>query len=132
MVIWGGMGVVLVGRGRCLLGEEDEGVFMRRGELGWGGRMVKRRKVVEEVRDYYVRKEKDNVEWVFRVGGFGLRGEGEKKGVGFMSVKGWCEGVGEEKWVRGMIEGGMIGLRSMNKGVVLGLKLGGVGEVGRG
>ena len=46
-----GMGYVLVGVGRWLLGDEEEGVFMRMVEVGGGGREEGREKVVNEVRD---------------------------------------------------------------------------------
>jgi multidrug efflux pump subunit AcrB len=45
--------------------------------------------VLDEMTDYYLTKEKDNVESVFAVNGFGFAGRGQNTGIAFVSLKDW-------------------------------------------
>jgi multidrug efflux pump len=51
--------------------------------------------VLDEMTDYYLTKEKDNVESVFAVNGFGFAGRGQNTGIAFVSLKDWDERPGE-------------------------------------
>ena len=44
-------------------------------------------------------KEKDNVESVFAVNGFGFAGRGQNTGIAFVSLKDWSQRPGEENKV---------------------------------
>lgn len=48
-------------------------------------------KVLDEVTDYYLNKEKANVESVFAVNGFGFAGRGQNTGIAFVSLKDWAD-----------------------------------------
>ncbi|XPE48815.1 efflux RND transporter permease subunit [Shigella flexneri] len=62
------------------------GVSMTTAQLPSGATMVNTTKVLQQVTDYYLTKEKDNVQSVFTVGGFGFSGQG-KTGLRFISLK---------------------------------------------
>ena len=69
------------------LPEEDQGVFMTTAQLPSGATMVNTTKVLQQVTDYYLTKEKNNVQSVFTVGGFGFSGQGQNNGLAFISLK---------------------------------------------
>lgn len=50
---------------------------MTTAQLPSGATMVNTTKVLQQVTDYYLTKEKDNVQSVFTVGGFGFSGQGQ-------------------------------------------------------
>ena len=75
-------------------------------------------------------KEKDNVQSVFTVGGFGFSGRGQNNGSAFISLKPWSERVGEENSVTAIIQRAMIALSSINKAVVFPFNLPAVAELG--
>ncbi len=47
--------------------------------------------MLDEVTDYYLNKEKANVESVFAVNGFGFAGRGQNTGIAFVSLKDWAD-----------------------------------------
>ncbi|STM40331.1 acriflavin resistance protein B [Escherichia coli] len=57
------------------------------------------RKWLNEVTHYYLTKEKNNVESVFAVNGFGFAGRGQNTGIAFVSLKDWADRPGEENKV---------------------------------
>lgn len=91
---------------------------MTTAQLPSGATMVNTTKVLQQVTDYYLTKEKDNVQSVFTVGGFGFSGQGQNNGLAFISLKPWSERVGEENSVTAIIQRAMIALSSINKAVV--------------
>ncbi len=59
---------------------------MTTAQLPSGATMVNTTKVLQQVTDYYLTKEKDNVQSVFTVGGFGFSGRGAKQRLWRLSV----------------------------------------------
>lgn len=55
-------------------------------------------KVGDEMTDYYLTKEKANVESVFAVNG--CRGRGQNTGIAFVSLKDWSERPGSENMAK--------------------------------
>nr|AUN36408.1 RND efflux system inner membrane transporter CmeB [uncultured bacterium] len=55
--------------------------------------------MLNEVTHYYLTKEKNNVESVFAVNGFGFAGRGQNTGIAFVSLKDWADRPGEENKV---------------------------------
>lgn len=102
---------------------------MTTAQLPSGATMVNTTKVLQQVTDYYLTKEKDNVQSVFTVGGFGFSGGG-KTTAAFISLKPWSERVGEENSVTAIIQRAMIALSSINKAVVFPFNLPAVAELG--
>ncbi len=93
LLICAGMAVLFLRTPTSFLPEEDQGVFMTTAQLPSGATMVNTTKVLQQVTDYYLTKEKDNVQSVFTVGGFGFSGQGQNNGLAFISLKPWSERV---------------------------------------
>ncbi|CCJ87659.1 multidrug efflux RND transporter permease subunit AcrB [Cronobacter dublinensis] len=81
------------------LPEEDQGVFLTMAQLPAGATQERTQKVLDEVTDYYLNQEKDNVNSVFTVNGFGFSGRGQNTGLAFVSLKNWDERPGAENKV---------------------------------
>ncbi len=71
--------------------------------------------MLQQVTDYYLTKEKDNVQSVFTVDGFGFSGHGQNNGLAFISLKPWAERPGEENKVDAIIQRAMIALSRKSK-----------------
>ncbi len=99
---------------------------MTTAQLPSGATMVNTTKVLQ----HYLTKEKDNVQSVFTVGGFGFSGQGQNNGLAFISLKPWSERVGEENSVTAIIQRAMIALSSINKAAVFPFNLPAVAELG--
>ena len=130
LLICAGMAVLFLRTPTSFLPEEDQGVFMTTAQLPSGATMVNTTKVLQQVTDYYLTKEKNNVQSVFTVGGFGFSGQGQNNGLAFISLKPWSERVGEENSVTAIIQRAMIALSSINKAVVFPFNLPAVAELG--
>lgn len=91
----------------CLLSffllDEDQGVFMIMVQLLVGVMQECIQKVFNEVMYYYLIKEKNNVELVFVVNGFGFVGCGQNIGIVFVFLKDWVDCLGEENKVEVII-----------------------------
>ncbi|MBA5616320.1 efflux RND transporter permease subunit [Escherichia fergusonii] len=130
LLIVAGMAVLFLRTPTSFLPEEDQGVLMTTAQLPSGSTMVNTSKVLDEITDYYLTKEKNNVESVFTVGGFGFSGQGQNNGLAFISLKPWSERVGEENSVTGIIQRAMVALSAINKAVVFPFNLPAVAELG--
>ncbi|EFL4493537.1 efflux RND transporter permease subunit [Escherichia fergusonii] len=130
LLIVAGMAVLFLRTPTSFLPEEDQGVLMTTAQLPSGSTMVNTSKVLGEITDYYLTKEKNNVESVFTVGGFGFSGQGQNNGLAFISLKPWSERVGEENSVTGIIQRAMVALSAINKAVVFPFNLPAVAELG--
>ncbi|HCO7565409.1 TPA: efflux RND transporter permease subunit [Escherichia fergusonii] len=130
LLIVAGMAVLFLRTPTSFLPEEDQGVLMTTAQLPSGSTMVNTSKVLDEITDYYLTKEKNNVESVFTVGGFGFSGQGQNNGLAFISLKPWSERVGEENSVTGIIQRAMVALSAINKAVIFPFNLPAVAELG--
>ncbi|TCV94427.1 efflux RND transporter permease subunit [Biostraticola tofi] len=86
-----GMALLFLRLPSSFLPEEDQGVFLTMAQLPVGATQERTQKVLDEVTDYYLTKEKANVESVFTVNGFGFVGRGQNTGIAFVSLKNWDE-----------------------------------------
>ena len=94
-----GMAYLFVRLPSSFLPEEDQGVFLTMAQLPAGATQERTQKVLDEVTDYYLTKEKANVNSVFTVNGFGFSGRGQNTGIAFVSLKNWDERPGAENKV---------------------------------
>ncbi|MDU6409970.1 MAG: multidrug efflux RND transporter permease subunit AcrB [Yersiniaceae bacterium] len=99
LVIVVGMALLFVRLPTSFLPEEDQGVFLTMVQLPAGATQERTQKVLDEVTNYYLEKEKANVNSVFAVNGFGFSGQGQNTGIAFVSLKDWSERSGEENKV---------------------------------
>ena len=129
LLICAGMAVLFLRTPTSFLPEEDQGIYDHRA-VTFGATMVNTTKVLQQVTDYYRFKEKDNVQSVFTVGGFGFSGQGQNNGTAFISLSRGLKRVGEENSVTAIIQRAMIALSSINKAVVFPFNLPAVAELG--
>src|SRR5471030_1506634 len=94
-----GMALLFIRLPTSFLPEEDQGVFLTMAQLPAGATQERTQKVLDEVSNYYLTKEKANVESVFTVNGFGFAGRGQNTGIAFVSLKDWSERSGAENKV---------------------------------
>lgn len=85
------------------LPEEDQGVFLTMVQLPQGATQERTQKVLDEVSNYYLTKEKDNVNSVFAINGFGFSGQGQNTGILFISLKDWSVRQGKENKVPAIV-----------------------------
>ncbi|WP_163579916.1 efflux RND transporter permease subunit, partial [Klebsiella pneumoniae] len=71
-----GMGLLFLRLPSSFLPDEDQGILLTMVQLPAGATESRTNKVLEEVSDYFLNKEKDNVVSVFTVAGFGFNGNG--------------------------------------------------------
>ncbi len=72
LIIVVGMAWLFVRLPSSFLPDEDQGVFLSMAQLPAGATQERTQKVLDEMTNYYLTKEKDNVESVFAVNGFGF------------------------------------------------------------
>lgn len=99
-----GMAVLFVRLPTSFLPDEDQGVFLTMVQLPAGATQERTQKVLDSVSDYYLQKEKANVESVFTVNGFSFSGQGQNSGMAFVSLKPWEERSGSENGVEAIIK----------------------------
>lgn len=99
LIIVVGMAFLFVRLPSSFLPDEDQGVFLSMAQLPAGATQERTQKVLDEMTDYYLTKEKNNVESVFAVNGFGFAGRGQNTGIAFVSLKDWSERPGAENKV---------------------------------
>jgi multidrug efflux pump len=73
---------------------EDQGRVMVMVSLPEGAGMSRTDKVMRQVEDYFLEKEKGNVEAIFTISGFNFMGSGQNAGMAFIALKDWSERVG--------------------------------------
>src|SRR4029077_6912765 len=71
--------------------EEDQGFFITLVQLPPGASADRTRAVIDQVATYYRTQERDTVESVFAVDGFGFAGVGQNQGVMWIELKDWSQ-----------------------------------------
>lgn len=94
-----GMAFLFIRLPTSFLPDEDQGVFLTMAQLPAGATQERTQKVLDEVTNYYLTKEKANVNSVFTVNGFGFSGRGQNTGLAFVSLKNWDERSGAQNKV---------------------------------
>jgi multidrug efflux pump len=69
------------------LPDEDQGILLTAVQLPPGATDSRTWAVLDQVRDYYLKNEKDYVEGAFAVAGFGFSGQGQNVGLVFVRLK---------------------------------------------
>ena len=91
LVIVVGMAYLFLRLPSSFLPEEDQGLLLAQAQLPAGATQERTQKVLDQVTDYFLNKEKDSVQSVFTVNGFGFSGRGQNTGIAFVSLKPWDE-----------------------------------------
>ncbi|NDO79263.1 hydrophobe/amphiphile efflux-1 family RND transporter [Citrobacter sp. NCU1] len=130
LVIVVGMAYLFVRLPSSFLPDEDQGVFMTMAQLPAGATQERTQKVLDEVSDYYLTKEKDNVESVFAVNGFGFAGRGQNTGIAFVSLKDWSQRPGKENKVEAITGRAMGAFSKIKDAMVFAFNLPAIVELG--
>jgi multidrug efflux pump len=125
-----GMAFLFVRLPSSFLPDEDQGVFLTMAQLPAGATQERTQKVLDEVTDYYLKNEKDNVNSVFTVNGFGFAGRGQNTGLAFVSLKDWDERPGEENKVPAIAARASAAFSKIKDGMVLAFNLPAIVELG--
>lgn len=81
------MGVMFTRLPSSFLPQEDQGILITSVQLPVGATQDRTLRALEDVRKYYMEQEKDAVEGVFTVAGFGFGGQGQNVGLAFIRLK---------------------------------------------
>ncbi|MGY2796999.1 multidrug efflux pump [Ewingella americana] len=125
-----GMAFLFIRLPTSFLPEEDQGVFLTMAQLPAGATQERTQKVLDEVSNYYLTKEKANVESVFTVNGFGFAGRGQNTGIAFVSLKDWAERSGAENKVPAIAARAMGAFSQIKDGLVFAFNLPAIVELG--
>ncbi|MFV9328303.1 efflux RND transporter permease subunit [Citrobacter europaeus] len=130
LIIVIGMAVLFMRLPTSFLPEEDQGVFMTMIQLPAGATQERTQKVLDQVTQYYLTKEKSNVESVFTVNGFSFSGQGQNSGLAFVSLKPWDERSGEENSVEAVIARATRAFSQIRDGLVFPFNMPAIVELG--
>ncbi|KKC25726.1 efflux RND transporter permease subunit [Sphingomonas sp. SRS2] len=89
-----GMMLVFLRLPSGFLPEEDQGIIFAQVALPTGTTMEETARTMARVRDHFLMEEKDNVQAVFGISGFGFVGQGQNVGINFVRLKPWSERAG--------------------------------------
>lgn len=76
---------------------EDLGTIFVRYALPDGATYPRTAAVVEQIEQYFLEQEKENVEAIYTVAGFSFTGAGQNAGIAFVTLKGWAERTDPER-----------------------------------
>jgi len=72
------------------LPDEDQGTLMVQAMLPANSTLEQTRKIMDEVKDYFLENEKDAVERIMTVAGVSFSGRGQNSGLAFVKLKDWA------------------------------------------
>lgn len=130
VILVAGMALMFVRLPSSFLPDEDQGVLLSMTQLPTGATQERTQKVLDEVTDYYLTKEKDNVNSVFTVNGFGFSGRGQNVGLAFISLKNWDERPGKENKVPAIAARANAALSKIRDAMVFAFNLPAIVELG--
>jgi len=130
LVIVVGMAVLFMRLPTSFLPEEDQGLLLAQAQLPAGATQERTQKVLDEVTDYFLNKEKANVQSVFTVNGFGFAGRGQNTGIAFVSLKPWDERSGTENKVEAIAGRAMQAFGAIKDAMVIPFNLPAIIELG--
>ncbi|WP_312632619.1 efflux RND transporter permease subunit [Pseudescherichia sp.] len=130
VVIVIGMAVLFLRLPTSFLPEEDQGVFLTMVTLPAGATQARTEKIMREVTDYYLTHEKNNVDSVFTVTGFGLNGKGQNNGLAFVRLTPWAQREAKEDRVAAIVSRATKAFSRIKDGMVFAFNLPAITELG--
>ncbi|MGT4070168.1 UNVERIFIED_CONTAM: efflux RND transporter permease subunit [Aeromonas hydrophila] len=112
------------------LPEEDQGVIMSMVQLPVGATKQRTEVVLADMRDYFMKNEKDNVDSVMTVAGFSFAGSGQNSGMAFIKLKDWKERNTPDRSANAIIGRAMGYLFSIKEAQVFAFNLPPIPELG--
>ncbi|OAE07615.1 multidrug efflux RND transporter permease subunit AcrB [Pantoea sp. OXWO6B1] len=125
-----GMAFLFLRLPSSFLPEEDQGLLLAQAQLPAGATQERTQKVLDQVSDYFLTKEKDSVKSVFTVAGFGFAGRGQNTGIAFVSLKPWDERTSSNMKVPAIQGRAMQALGQIKDGMVFAFNLPAIIELG--
>ncbi|MFM5806878.1 efflux RND transporter permease subunit [Aeromonas veronii] len=124
------LAVLFVRMPTSFLPEEDQGVIMSMVQLPVGATKQRTEVVLADMRDYFLKNEKDNVDSVLTVSGFSFAGSGQNAGMAFIKLKDWSERKSPDRSANAIIGRAMGYLFSIKDAQVFAFNLPPIPELG--
>jgi multidrug efflux pump len=97
------MSLLFVRVPRSFLPDEDQGFLFVQVSAPPGSASELTQRALNEVRDYFLKQEKDIVSGIFTVNGFSFGGHGQNAGLGFVRLKDWSGRPGKKNSVFALV-----------------------------
>lgn len=130
LVIFVGMVILFMRLPSSFLPEEDQGILLTMVQMPTGATQERTQAVLNEVNQYFLTREKDNINSVFTVNGFGFGGQGQNTGLAFISLKNWSERQGEANKVTAIAGRAMGAFSQIKDGLVFAFNVPAIVELG--
>ena len=121
LLISGGMAWLFARMPSSFLPDEDQGILLTSVQLPVGATQDRTLRVLDQVQKHYLEKEKDLVEGVLTVAGFGFGGQGQNVGLAFVRLKPFADRVGKQATAQAIAARAMGAFRSIKDGTVYAL-----------
>ncbi|MDD9301565.1 MAG: efflux RND transporter permease subunit [Desulfobacter sp.] len=89
LIIVGGMGFLFGKMPTAYLPDEDQGLMFVQAILPANSSLEQTRDVLERVKDHFLENEKEAVESIMTIAGFGFSGRGQNVGMAFVRLRDW-------------------------------------------
>lgn len=121
LVIGGSMAYLFYRLPSSFIPDEDQGILLTSVQMPVGATQDRTLRVLDQVSAHYREKEKDLVDGVLTVAGFGFGGEGQNVGLAFVRLKPFEERVGKQATAQAIAGRAMAAFRSIKDGMVFAL-----------
>ncbi|WP_089178033.1 efflux RND transporter permease subunit [Bosea sp. AS-1] len=121
LLIGGGMAWLFARLPSSFLPDEDQGILLTSVQMPVGATQDRTLRVLDQVQKHYLEKEKDLVEGVLTVAGFGFGGQGQNVGLAFVRLKPFADRVGKQATAQAIAARAMGAFRSIKDGTVYAL-----------
>ncbi|CDL80942.1 efflux RND transporter permease subunit [Xenorhabdus cabanillasii] len=125
-----GMALIFMRIPSSFLPQEDQGVLLAMVQLPSGSTQEQTQKVLDEVNNYFYVDEKDVVQSVFTLNGFGFAGMGQNMGLAFVSLKDWNERKAAKDKVPAILDRANIRFSQIKEGMVFAFNIPAIVELG--
>ncbi|MCF8710202.1 efflux RND transporter permease subunit [Rhizorhapis sp. SPR117] len=126
-----GMAILFLRLPTGFLPEEDQGMIYAQVMLPTGTTMEETVRTMARVQNHFLKQEKNNVEGLFGLSGFGFVGQGQNVGVNFIRLKPWSERKGRENSASAVAERANEALKTLRAGKALAFIPPAASELGR-
>jgi multidrug efflux pump len=121
LLIGGGMAYLFARLPSSFLPDEDQGILLTSVQLPAGATQDRTLRVLEQVQRHYLEKEKDVVEGVLTVAGYGFSGQGQNVGLAFVRLKPFEQRTKREATAQAIAGRAMAAFRTIKDGTVFAL-----------
>ncbi len=83
------MGLLFIRLPTAYLPDEDQGYLFNLVQTPVGATLPRTMQALDQMKDYFLTKEKDAVDSIFTVAGYSFNGSGQNDGLGFLLLKDW-------------------------------------------